>query len=174
MERNDYGFARTVCACDACKGNCAHLSGMVAPEDLRRWAREWQKPTPLDDWLMYLFAASPGAKVLWHGEVVAIRTIVPARREDHGCTFWTPTGQCLIHETAPYGCAFFDEHMSPEEGRRRSEIALVEILYDWATAGAYSQLWHRLWQEYKRVEAPEIARQRLRLRNLQRTSYGQV
>ena len=69
---------------------------------------------------------------------------------------------CAIHDDAPYGCAFFSFHLSTSEGNERSYAALADIAYDWETVGPYSRLWLRLDAEGRCVEAPEVARQRLR------------
>ena len=156
-----YGFDRTTCTCEACQEKCEFVSGMVSPPDLLRWQRALKDG--FDDWAMDNLAASPGAKVLQNRQVRRIHTIVMARREDTGaCVMFLPSRRCGIHEDAPYGCSHFDCTMDLHEGNRRSYAVLVDIDLDWATNGPYSQLWTQLQALGKAVEAPEVARQRLR------------
>ena len=159
-QRREFTFTRTICACDECKTYCAHLSGMVAPWDLLRW--EQAQHDGFAPWMLSMFAASPGAKVVYQGDVLRIPTIVPARLlMDGQCVFLTAEHQCRIHTTAPYGCAYFDHSQSREEGNQRSQIALAAILYDWHTQGPYSTWWLQLEQAGKIVEAPETVRRHM-------------
>lgn len=156
-----YGFARTICACDVCRKNCRHLSGMVAPEDLRRWRTHFG--AQFAPWAIAHLAASPGAIVQQHGHTFRIPTIVPAREVSGRCHFLTQREDCLIHAIAPFGCGWFDHRQSAIEGNLRSARALADILYDLVTDGPYHRLWDRLACADKVVEAPEVARLRLAL-----------
>ena len=156
-----YGFMSTTCACDACQEKCEFVSGMVSPQDMLRWQRALKEG--FDAWAMYHLAASPGAIVLQNGQTRRIHTVVMARRQDTGaCVMFLPSRRCGMHEDAPYGCSHFDCTMDLHEGTQRSYAALVDIDLDWATNGPYSQLWTQLQALGKTVEAPEVARQRLR------------
>ncbi len=159
-----YGFARTVCACDACRGYCAHLSGMVSPADLERWRTEGLVGvSDIERWLLHAFAASPGALVLHNGAAQRIHTIVPRRLPSGACLFYSRAhGACLIHATAPYGCSHFDSHMPRAEADPRSLRALEAIAADWAQGGPYSQLWQALDDAGHVVQGPEVVRQRAR------------
>lgn len=162
MTQMQYGFARTVCACDSCRGYCAHLSGMVSPADLERW-RAGGMPHSyhnVECWLMDALAASPGALVLHQGQVKRIHTIVPRRLPSGACVLWGPRGACSIHQDAPYGCGWFDSHMSRAEADPRSLRALEAIAADFAQGGPYSQLWQALHDAGHVVEGPEAARRR--------------
>lgn len=161
MARIAYGFLRTTCTCEACIEKCSILSGMVSPPDLLRWQQALKEG--FDEWAMSNLAASPGAIVQQNGHLRRIHTIVMARRKDAGaCVMFLPNRRCSIHEEAPYGCSHFDESLSVDEGNKRSYAALADIAYDWATGGPYSLLWLELDGAGKTVEAPEVARQRLR------------
>ncbi len=73
--------------------------------------------------------ASPGALVIKDDQQIRIRTLVPQRGEDGACKF-LKNNLCLIHEMAPYGCAFFSEHESRRVGDTKSTHALVNIIRD--------------------------------------------
>ena len=134
---------------------------MVSPLDLKRWQTALKDGW--EDWAFYHLAASPGAIVQIQGKVMDIPTICMARRASNGhCVMLLPNFQCSIHEDAPYGCAYYDHAMNAQEGNRRSEQCLVDILYDWRTGGPYSALWHALAAQGKTVEAPEVVREKLR------------
>ena len=155
-----YGFSRTHCACDECKSACRHMSGMCAVEDIRRW--QAQHGGAFAAWSLVHLAASLGARIFRDGAIHRLPTIVPARLSAGACHWLTGQEMCAIHADAPYGCSFFDFHLAIAEGNRRSIAALTEIAYDWATEGPYSRLWLQLNTKGKIVEAPEVARQRLR------------
>jgi hypothetical protein len=159
--RTEYGFTRTVCACDDCKRYCSHLSGMVVPQDLQRWEALYG-PAVWAQWRLTHLAASPGAAGLIGGKIERIRTIVPARLASGRCQWLRADETCGIHNEAPYGCAFFDCQQTQTEGDERSMQALAGILYDWAIQGPYSQLWRLLDAAGKRVAAPEVSRAHMR------------
>jgi hypothetical protein len=43
----------------------------------------------------------------------------------------TADNRCSIHPVSPYGCAFFDSHMSKEQVDRRSIAGRSEIALEW-------------------------------------------
>jgi Fe-S-cluster containining protein len=102
--------------------------------------------------------ASPGALVVMQGTVTRIPTIVPAMasygRAGKRCVFLNADGTCKVHPVAPFGCAYFDDHMSAEEGDRRSKAALLSILH----SASYQRLWRLLWQDGRRSLPPEQKR----------------
>lgn len=112
-------FARTVCACPADVAHCRRQPGFLIPSDLLpimdRLSREKKN---LYDWLM----ASAGAIVgdLWTGQTFRIPTITPRRKADGSCVFLDDHERCAIHDVAPFGCAYFDDHMATDESDRRS------------------------------------------------------
>jgi Fe-S-cluster containining protein len=66
------------------------------------------------------FWASPGSLVkTWLGKVIRIGTITP-RYTKGRCVFLDDQDRCRIHPVAPFGCAYFDTHMSDEAAMPRS------------------------------------------------------
>src|SRR5205823_3513112 len=60
---------------------------------------------------------------------------------------WLFEGKCAVHENSPFGCAFFDVHMTPEEAKRRQDATIKARRRDAATGGLYHRVWlhlHRL------------------------------
>jgi hypothetical protein len=70
-------------------------------------------------------------------------TLVPARGFDGHC-HWHFDGRCAVHADAPYGCAFFDAHMTLEEIDRRSAATLRARRADAAADGPYYRVWLHL------------------------------
>jgi hypothetical protein len=143
---------RTVCACAGCTVFCGHMPGYLSPDDLEPLAAAIA-PRALEDVLL----ASPGAVVAFRGQQYNIPTIVPARRRG-GCVFFTAERRCGIHAVAPFGCAYFDDHMPKEEGDRRSSLALRAILVDKMEDGPYARLHHRLVAMGRTARRPAVAR----------------
>ena len=128
--REQYGFRRTECGCALCAAPCRHIPGSLDLADLERlcppgrdmfaWAEEHLRAVPDK----------------------AYPTLVPARGVDGAC-HWHFDGKCVVHEAAPYSCAFFDAHMPEQEVRKRSE-ATVTARREHAGAGG---LYYRVWQQ---------------------------
>jgi len=91
-----------------------------------------------------------------------IHTLVPARRPDGACLFLTEAGHCAIHAVSPFGCAFFDSHMTHAEVNSRSKQGLLAVLEAWNAGGLYARLWMVLAADRLVAPAPEVARQQLR------------
>jgi hypothetical protein len=160
--RTEFGFERTICACQACTLSCRHIPGYLIPADLDRIHQHLSPHQDLRTWARQLLLASPGALVLDRGQVVRIRTLVPARRPDGGCAFLTDAGRCAIHAVSPFGCAYFDSHMPQAEADRRSQRGLRAVLEAWNANGPYAWLWLMLAGAGLVAPAPEVARQQLR------------
>lgn len=132
--RSRHGFRRTTCGCALCRAYCRHVPGRLEVGDLERlcppgrdlfaWAREHLRAV----------VGAPGPR------------LVPARRYPGGPCHWHLDGACLVHADAPYGCAFFDAHMSAREVARRSRAADDAIQEDAAQDGPYAQVWRYLHQ----------------------------
>jgi hypothetical protein len=60
-------------------------------------------------------------------EIFRVRTLVPKRNEKGFC-HWFIGGLCSIHSVSPFGCRFFDTHMSREEGDKRSKYATMHLI----------------------------------------------
>jgi hypothetical protein len=69
--------------------------------------------------------------------------LVPVKQVNGHC-HWYIDGKCAVHEKAPYGCAFFDAHMSSSEVDRRSLAANQASLADAAADGLYYRIWRHL------------------------------
>jgi Fe-S-cluster containining protein len=74
------------------------------------------------------------------GQRWRIGTITPKVKEDGTCVFLTEDKRCSIHTVSPSGCGFFDPHMDPIEGNRRSMWGLKQI----SITPAYEQLRQKL------------------------------
>src|SRR5262249_49754312 len=101
--------------------------------------------------------------VMRHGQTFRIPTLVPARRSDGACIFLTETAKCSIHPVSPYGCAYFDSHMSHAEADCRSLRGLQAVAEAWRAGDVYARLWTALSPSGVVAESLELARQHLRL-----------
>ncbi len=126
-----YGFDRTKCGCTLCQSYCKHVPGRLDVMDVLRLCPE-------------------GADVFaWaerHLEAVtdqAYPKLVPARQANGHCQ-WFRDGGCTVHAVAPFGCAYFDAHMMPEEVERRGLVASRAALEDAEHHGLYTQVWRHL------------------------------
>ena len=113
-------FDRTTCACPECVACCKRQPGPLAPGDLPRIGDFLKLP---EEEVRALFVASPGALVMdtRTGATRRIGTITPARKANGSCIFLDDaTERCTIHPVAPWGCAYFDTHMSNAVAAPRS------------------------------------------------------
>lgn len=129
--RNLHGFRRGICACSRCQVHCRHLPGALDPHDLSR-------------------LCPPEANALtWAEEHLRARieldypVLVPVRRAIGYC-HWYLDGRCLVHADAPYGCAFFDTHMTQAVIDERVAATVQAIRCDRAALGPYYQTWLHL------------------------------
>jgi hypothetical protein len=159
-DRVEFGFARTICACNDCTAYCRQVPGYLIPADLER-LRQQVAVGDFQQWASQHLLASPGALVMQRGKLFRIQTIVPARQTDGACVFLTPESRCAIHALAPFGCAFFDSHQTADEADRRSSRGLRAILEDWIANGPYAQLWTGLHAAGRVAQAPENLRSSL-------------
>jgi hypothetical protein len=135
-ERQEHGFSRTRCGCELCRVPCRHVPGGLDPADLLRLCPEGKD--------VFAWAEE-------HLEALTNRpfpTLVPARRADGAC-HWLFDGQCAVHEVSPYGCAFFDAHMTPEEAGRRREATVARRQEEERTNGLYYRVWLHLCKKGK-------------------------
>ena len=160
--RTEFGFERTQCACPACQSHCQHLPGYLIPADVARIAAYHRPDMDIPTWAQTYLLASPGALVIRQGKLLRLRTLVPARRSDGACIFLTPDGACSIHPVAPFGCAFFDDHISKNQADRRSIRGLHAVDRAWQTASWYAVLWAWLRAIGRCAPAPEKVRRQLR------------
>ena len=123
--KTDAPFEPTVCSCKLDQQNCRRQPGHLLPGQLEEIAEYLNKT--LEE-IRELFWASPGM-VLRRQEDhrnVRLRTITPKIKHDK-CVFYRQ-GMCTIHEVAPFGCRFFDAHMSAAEGQKRAMWGVNQIL----------------------------------------------
>jgi hypothetical protein len=160
--RSEFGFDRTQCACLECTRSCHHIPGYLVPADLDRVRRFLTPDQDLWAWTKQNLLASPGAIVMSRGQTFRIPTLVPARRPDGACVFLTDASQCAVHSVSPFGCAFFDSHMTHFEADRRSKRGLQAVLEAWDASGLYAHLWVALAGDGLVAPSPELARQQLR------------
>jgi Fe-S-cluster containining protein len=115
---SEHDFVRTVCDCKQCTACCKRQPGPLAPGDYERIREHLQAS---EDQMEALFWASPGAMVRDHyGRTRRVGTITPRYRKGR-CVFLDENDKCKIHGVAPFGCAFFDTHMSHREAQRRAQ-----------------------------------------------------
>jgi len=151
-ERTEFGVKRSSCTCSMCRANCRVMPGFLIPSDLDRMI-----PPEADafDWAEKNLLASPGAIAMRDGKVFRIPTLVPAVKPDGSCIHLTEEGLCDIHETAPFGCAFFDCNDPPENLGTYGLQAVMK------SVGAYRMLWHYLHSIGKRQKGPEELRKKI-------------
>jgi Fe-S-cluster containining protein len=156
--RTEFGFSRTQCDCHECTLNCHRLPGYLVPADLERIHRHTAPDQDLRVWAREWLLASPGALVMSGHRPYRILTLVPARRPDGACIFLTADNRCSVHAVSPFGCAFFDSHMSHAECDRRSKRGLQAVLEAWRASGDYAHVWVDLAGHGLIAEAPKVAR----------------
>ena len=125
---------RTICNCPTCVEHCRRQPGYLIPSDLEalaehcgqsveRMASEHLEPGPGS--VVGVLDEHTGRLRTW-----TIPTLVPKRGASGACHWLMPDGRCAVHAVAPYGCAWFDSHMSRAEGDARSIPALRIIQSD--------------------------------------------
>ena len=110
-------FTRTTCGCPICVSGCTSQPGSLAPGDIERIAAYLHQPMRT---VLAKFWSSPGALATntARGQTWHIGTITPKLR-DGRCVFLDESDRCTIHPVAPFGCAYFDTHLSAAEGQPR-------------------------------------------------------
>ena len=126
-----YGFPRTRCGCDYCSAYCRHVPGRLDVSDPLRLCPQGQDVFTWAEQHLQAVVDRPYPK------------LVPVKQANGHC-HWYVDGKCSVHENAPYGCAYFDAHMSSEEVERRSRAA-NQASYDDAVAnGLHARIWRHL------------------------------
>jgi hypothetical protein len=129
--REMFGFQRTECGCEFCKVYCRHMPGTLDPSDLPRLCPEGQD----------VFA---WAERHLRARIDAPYPALVPTRNNLGHCHWYFDGKCAVHENAPYGCSFFDAHMSEEEVARRAAATIRACREDAAANGLYHRVWLHL------------------------------
>jgi hypothetical protein len=131
--REEFGFQRTECGCASCQVHCRHIPGSLAPADLTRLCPQGQEVFSWAEQHLRALTDKP------------FPTLVPARHPNGSC-HWFFEGRCLVHDRAPYGCAFFDSHMTAAETDRREAATVQARHQDAAAGGLYYRVWLHLRQ----------------------------
>jgi Fe-S-cluster containining protein len=128
MNNMTHDFNRTTCACKECVQCCKRQPGPLAPGDFERIA-EYLGET--SEQAKEHFCASPGALVgdSATGETARVGSIVPRYRKGR-CVFLDANDRCSIHPVAPFGCAYYDTHMSKAASMPRSLWWVRAVLND--------------------------------------------
>lgn len=116
-------FKATECACLKDQAFCKEQPGHLLPGQMQEILTYLK--VSIEEASKY-FWNSPGMVLLRMGRLFRIRTITP-RFENGQCVFFKE-GRCSIHSVAPFGCRFFDAHMSLEEAQNRSQWGARQIL----------------------------------------------
>jgi hypothetical protein len=163
VTRIEFGVERGEgCSCRTCRRNCMYLPGFLIPADLERMIPEGEDPLK---WAEVNLEASPGANVKKDGETFRIPTLVMASKEDGSCIYFEKR-KCLIWETSPFGCAFFDcrSKDDPEQDRIQHQLSqhgLKAVFDAWRTDSLYKRVWYHLMESGHESEPPEDKRARM-------------
>ena len=126
-----YGFPRTRCGCDFCSAYCRHVPGRLDVSDPARLCPEGQDVFAWAEQHLQAVTDRPYPK------------LVPVKQANGHC-HWYIDGKCAVHEKAPYGCAYFDAHMSTDEVKKRSQAADQASLNDATADGLHYRIWRHL------------------------------
>jgi len=153
-ERIEFGMPRTSCSCRECRRNCLYMPGFLIPTDLDRMIPQDVDPF---EWADINLLASPGAIVIRAGQLARIPTLVPATKPDGSCIHYRQH-RCQIHDTSPFGCAFFDCSGDPAQ-EQLSHIGIRAVCV--SLDSLYARIWLHLWNAGRRQDGPEVIRERM-------------
>ena len=136
--RPEFPFVRTVCACRKCSICCEHIPGTLAPSDLNRIAAHQGYPDPQAFARDFLLAGNGATLKLASGQTLTLQKLVPRRNAAGACIFYQ-SGRCAIHAVSPFGCAYFDAHMSDAEHILRHDALSNALLDDLESDGPYAR-----------------------------------
>jgi len=156
--RTEFGFHRTVSGTAKDVDCCKHMPSYLVPSDLERLSSRLGC-NPLELAKEHLLA-SPGSLIIERGVPRRVPSLVLARNPDTGHCKFLKNGLCSIHESAPYGCAFFDYAMPKAEGNERSLAGINALLDEWDKddSSDYVLLWKILKMSNKCAAGPEVCR----------------
>lgn len=104
-------FERTVCSCADCIECCKRKPGPLVLSDIHALRDAGIS-------VEHTLVRSPGGIYLGPHGPFRVETITP-RRVNGRCVFLS-ADRCVIHDIAPFGCAYFDTHMGRDEANARS------------------------------------------------------
>lgn len=119
-------FERTKCSCELCRVGCESMPGFLIFQDAERIYYHQTGLDPADNvlafwsWARANLRGGGGAVILQDGEMKRVPTMTPKQDEFGRCVFLSSTGQCKVHDVAPFGCAYCDMHMSAKDGNDRA------------------------------------------------------
>ena len=157
-DRTEFGFRRTVSGTARDVDCCKHMPSYLVLSDLERLSNRLGC-NPLELAKEHL-AASPGSLIIENGIMFRVPSLVLARDSDTGHCKFLKNGLCSIHESAPYGCAFFDYGMPSEEADKRSLAGINSLVDEWNKDdhSGYVLLWKILKMLNKCAAGPEKCR----------------
>lgn len=115
--RTEFGYSRTECSCRKCQLWCEHQPGFLVPSDLDRLIPPDQDALA---WAELHLRASLGFRTVVGPMILCIPSLVPAKQA-HGHCHWYSDGNCQVHDVAPFGCAFLDQHLTQRDAEERNE-----------------------------------------------------
>lgn len=121
-------FKPTSCACYEDRANCTRQPGCLLPGQLQTIMDHLGEAVA--DAAKY-FWNSPGMVLSRAGQLFRVRTITP-RYENGRCVFFTKDSRCAIHSVAPFGCRYFDVHMSRKAANKRVMWGTHQIIDSYA------------------------------------------
>jgi len=128
--RIELPFQRTKCSCPMCQVYCQHAPGRLAPWDLAYLSGGHDLMTWAEQHLRAVIDA-PYPK------------LIPVAKPGGEC-HWYINGNCAVHTDAPFGCAYFDAHMSNDEVKKRGQLGIQACLADAGRDGPYTKVWRHL------------------------------
>ena len=118
------------------------MPGFLIPTDLERLIPNGKDPYV---WAEKHLQASFGSLMPRGGVLKWTPSLVPAKADSGQC-YWLKEGLCAVHENAPFGCAFLDQHMSDREAEKRSQAGRDARWDDFVADGLYSRIWQHLFE----------------------------
>jgi hypothetical protein len=131
--RTEFGLQRTACGCERCSLFCRHMPGYLVPSDLERLIPPGEDPFAWAKIHLRAVMPVPGG----------FPNLVPAQRPNGHC-HWLEDGKCTVWQNSPFGCAFFDQHMSRHDHESRNARGREARQEAFEKNGLYAQLWHAL------------------------------
>lgn len=141
--RKEFRLLRTTCGCPKCQLWCEHQPGYLVPSDLDRLIPADQNAF---DWAEEHLRASLGFRTIVGPMILCIPSLVPAKQTNGHC-HWYSEGHCKVHDVAPYGCAFLDQHLTKQSAEKRNEAARESRGEAFENQELYAALWQHLWDQ---------------------------
>jgi len=147
-------FERTYCSCNECREYCKLMPGYLILDDVIAIYHYLNPAVSFNQYYKLYFLASPGAIVMKNGKIGRIGTLVPRRKLNGNCIFFTAEQKCQIHPVAPFGCRYFDHSTTKKKGDSISQVGL-ELIFK---SKKYFEIWKELCIEKLYAIPPEKLR----------------